>query len=103
MARWRVGRKLGRTLYRDEVFVGTVDTPEIAKEIVVAMNEAALAEGMLPGELDAYRQRTSRARTAAEIDRMRQALQRILDSTRPGRNIHELARAGLKPQREPPR
>jgi len=36
--RWRVGRKLGRTLYRDDVFVGMVDTPEIAAEIVQAMN-----------------------------------------------------------------
>jgi hypothetical protein len=38
---WRVGTKLGRTLYRDEVFVGTVDTPEIAAEIVAAMNAKA--------------------------------------------------------------
>jgi hypothetical protein len=35
---WRVGRKLGRTLYRDEVLVGIVDTPEIAAEIVATMN-----------------------------------------------------------------
>ena len=35
---WRVGRKLGRTLYRDEVCVGMVDTPELAAEIVAAMN-----------------------------------------------------------------
>jgi hypothetical protein len=35
---WRVGRKLGRTLYRDEVLVGMVDTPEIATAIVDAMN-----------------------------------------------------------------
>lgn len=35
---WRVGTKLGRTLYRDEVLVGMVDTPEIAVEIVAAMN-----------------------------------------------------------------
>jgi hypothetical protein len=41
--RWRVGSKLGRTLYRDEVFVGTVDTREIAEEIVQAMNAVDLA------------------------------------------------------------
>jgi hypothetical protein len=35
---WRVGRKLLRTLYRDDVVVGMVDTPEIAEEIVEAMN-----------------------------------------------------------------
>lgn len=37
MAEWRVGRKLGVTLYRDEVFVGHVNGPEIAAEIVEAM------------------------------------------------------------------
>lgn len=36
--RWRVGTKLGRTLYRDNVCVGMVDTPELAAEIVAAMN-----------------------------------------------------------------
>lgn len=42
MTRWRVGRSppVGRTLYRDEVFVGTVDSAEIALEIVEAMNAA---------------------------------------------------------------
>ena len=39
--RWRVGRKLGRTLYKDDRCVGMVDTPELAAEIVAAMNEAA--------------------------------------------------------------
>jgi hypothetical protein len=38
---WRVGRKLGRTLYRDDVVVGMVDTPEIAAAIIEAMNAAA--------------------------------------------------------------
>ena len=36
--RWRVGRKLGRTIYWDEQVVGMVDTPEIAGRIVAAMN-----------------------------------------------------------------
>lgn len=36
--RWRVGRKLKRTLYRDEECVGMVDSPEIAAEIVEALN-----------------------------------------------------------------
>jgi hypothetical protein len=46
---WRVGRKLGRTLYRDEVCVGIVDTPEIAAEIVAACNgkEAARCVGCM--------------------------------------------------------
>ncbi len=37
--KWRVGRKLGRTLYRGDECVGMVDTPEIAAQIVKAMNE----------------------------------------------------------------
>lgn len=45
---WRVGTKLGRTLYRDEVCVGMVDTPELAAELVEAINAAPVrteAEG----------------------------------------------------------
>src|ERR1700685_3701975 len=38
MAMWRVGRKLGRTLYKDDQCVGMFDTPELAAEIVRAMN-----------------------------------------------------------------
>jgi hypothetical protein len=41
MTTWRVGRKLGRTLYRDDVCIGMVDTPELAAEIVAAMNGAS--------------------------------------------------------------
>ncbi len=37
--KWRVGRSLGRTLYRNEVCVGMVDTPETAAEIVARMNQ----------------------------------------------------------------
>ena len=39
MATWRVGRKLGRTIYKDDVCVGMVDTSELATEIVNRMNE----------------------------------------------------------------
>ena len=35
---WRVGAKLGRTLYRDGVLVGLLDTSELAAEVVAAMN-----------------------------------------------------------------
>ena len=35
---WRVGRKLGRTLYVHDQVVGMVDTPELAAAIVDAMN-----------------------------------------------------------------
>lgn len=40
MSRWRVGTKLGRTLYRDEQLVGMVDSASIAAEIVERMNAA---------------------------------------------------------------
>jgi hypothetical protein len=48
---WRVGTKLGRTLYRDEQCVGMVDTPELAAGIVAAMNKALpAASGMMKDE-----------------------------------------------------
>lgn len=36
--RWRVGRKVGRTLYLDDKLVGVVDTPELAQELCDAAN-----------------------------------------------------------------
>jgi len=36
--RWRVGRKVGRTVYRDGVLVGVLDTPELAAQAVAALN-----------------------------------------------------------------
>ena len=41
---WRVGTKLGRTLYRGDQLVGLVDSAEIAAEIVRAMNAMTPAE-----------------------------------------------------------
>ena len=47
-APWRTGRKLGRTLYErkytdgpsdEDRFLGLVDTPELARRIVEAVNE----------------------------------------------------------------
>jgi hypothetical protein len=38
VAEWRVGRKLGRTLYDGEVFVGLMETRELAEQVVEAMN-----------------------------------------------------------------
>ncbi len=35
---WRVGRTLGRTLYKDGIVVGMVDTVALAEDIVEAMN-----------------------------------------------------------------
>lgn len=40
MKPWRVGRKLGRTLYYLEQLVGLVDSKEIAEMIVKTMNKS---------------------------------------------------------------
>lgn len=48
MAEWRVGRSQLRTLYRDDVLVGMVDTPEIAAEIVEALNRYDQTDGPGP-------------------------------------------------------
>ncbi len=37
---WRVGTKLGRTLYEGEQLVGMMDTVELAARVVDAMNGA---------------------------------------------------------------
>lgn len=42
--KWRVGRKLGRTLYVDDQCVGMVDDESIAADIVNAMNLVAALE-----------------------------------------------------------
>lgn len=44
MTAWRIGRTLGRTLYRNGQCVGIVDTPEIALQIVAACRLASLIE-----------------------------------------------------------
>ena len=36
--RWRVGRKLGRTIYCDDVLVGMMDTPAMASNVVACLN-----------------------------------------------------------------
>jgi hypothetical protein len=46
MPLWRVGRSVGRTVYRqagpeaskDDVLIGVMDTPELAKQVVDAVN-----------------------------------------------------------------
>jgi NTP pyrophosphatase (non-canonical NTP hydrolase) len=39
--RWRTGRRVGRTLYLDDVLVGVVDTPELAAQVVAAVNASS--------------------------------------------------------------
>jgi hypothetical protein len=44
--RWRVGRKLGRTLYLDDVLQGIMDSPDIAARICAAMNALMCVHGL---------------------------------------------------------
>lgn len=56
--RWRVGRKVGRTIYAqlrdvpsdDDVLIGTMDTPVLAKDAVTAHNHALRAIDVAPDE-----------------------------------------------------
>lgn len=41
MSEWRTGRKVGRTIYRDDVLVGVMDTPELATSVVESINVIA--------------------------------------------------------------
>jgi hypothetical protein len=38
---WRVGRKVGRTLYEDDELIGVMDTRELAAEVVAAVRRLA--------------------------------------------------------------
>lgn len=56
-ARWRVGRKVGRTIYAmvsddpsdNDVLIGVMDTPELAREAVHAHNRDHLIRDVLGG------------------------------------------------------
>lgn len=44
---WRVGRKLGRTLYLDDKLMGIMDDPAVAAQIVSAMNMAHMESELM--------------------------------------------------------
>lgn len=56
--RYRVGRKLGRTIYRDDVLIGMMDTPEDANSVVRALNNYQTS-----ADVHALRDRLSMAAT----------------------------------------
>ena len=37
---WRVGRKVGRTVYDGDTLIGVMDTPELAAKVVACVNAA---------------------------------------------------------------
>lgn len=51
MAEWRVGRSQLRTIYRDDVLVGLMDSPEIAAEVVAALNGREACPSISSGSL----------------------------------------------------
>ncbi len=61
---WRVGRKLGRTLYIGDDLVGMMDSPQLADFVVTAVNEAARMTFVNETHAEALRQVLSRAETA---------------------------------------
>lgn len=73
--RWRVGKKVGRTLYRDDELIGLMDKPEDAALIVRLANDfaAALAEerkadlDMLVKAIDELKNRKEREEPLADF------------------------------------
>jgi hypothetical protein len=43
--KWRAGRKVGRTLYLNDALMGVLDTPELAAQVVAALNGMATDTG----------------------------------------------------------
>ena len=50
---WRVGRKVGRTIYDGDTLIGVMDTPELAAVVVEAVNRRA-APPVAPQESEGY-------------------------------------------------
>lgn len=50
MSAWRVGRKVGRTIYDGDTLIGVMDTPELAEKVVRAVNLFAEDTGGLVTE-----------------------------------------------------
>jgi hypothetical protein len=81
MRRWRVGRKLGRTVYFDDAVVGIVDTREMAKGLVRCANDhdalmrvVAVARYILNTRSDVEREQGA----WAELDRALAAVDQLL-------------------------
>lgn len=45
---WRVGRKVGRTVYDGDTLIGVMDTPALAARVVEAVNASAAAPPAAP-------------------------------------------------------
>lgn len=67
--RWRVGRKVGRTLYLDNHLAGLMDTPEMARRAVEGLNGAEDLHGEL--ETVSGKWAFSQTRLSAALDAIR--------------------------------
>ncbi len=80
--RWRVGRSLGRTLYRDDELVGLLDSKDVAKHIADVLNHFDVMAGVVAQasrELDEVRHDLAHARFELDIaDTAREGLTRLL-------------------------
>jgi hypothetical protein len=58
--KWRTGRKVGRTIYRQfydepsdkDQLIGVMDTPELAQEVVESVNTMRTVDAMFTPETD---------------------------------------------------
>lgn len=85
---WRVGRKLGRTLYCAEQLVGMLDDPYTAQHIVDVMNRDEAAAGYVSkADYDAAIEERNRFNIkagcySAELDDLRLKLRRLVEEWR---------------------
>jgi hypothetical protein len=80
--RWRVGRSVGRTIYIGDELIGLMDTPELAQQVVEAVNELDRRDN----EIDDCR---------AAIDRERAAHRETAEALAALRRENERLAAGL--------
>ncbi len=84
--RYRVGRSLGRTLYRDDQLIGLLDDKDVAKHIADVLNHFDVMAGVVAQasrELDEVRHDLAHARFELDVaDTAREGLARLLAEVR---------------------
>ncbi len=85
--RYRVGRSLGRTLYRDDELIGLLDDRDVAKHIVDVLNHFDVMQGIVA---QASRERDEAIQEADAAGRV--AERAIADATRVKRERDEARR-----------
>ncbi len=88
LGRYRVGRSLGRTLYRDDELIGLLDDKDVAKHIAEVLNHFDVMQGIVA---QASRERDEALEEADAAGRV--AERAIADATRVKRERDEARRA----------